>query len=134
MPDKKNKKQNNKKVNKKGEELSLPYEAVRAYNATGDETDPLGSWTGTARTGEAGPASIDSDNGHKSGDVSQSGILLPPREKAPRGGDMLPGMNGLPGGPFPVGEPVQHGVPGGKTYYNVKEPDQEVPTQDADDL
>jgi hypothetical protein len=125
MPDK-------KKLKKKHTDLSLPYEAARAYSDTGTETDPLGSWTGIGRTGEAGPE-VD-DTGHKPGDAGSSGILLPPRDRAPRGGALLPGENRLPGGPFPVGEPVQQGIPGGKTYQNVKEADDTAPTQDADDL
>lgn len=136
---------NKKNARTKADNLALPYEAVKAYGSAGEDTDPLGSWTGTARTGEAGPApedgpqtaapqAIDTDNGHKPGDVGMSGILLPPRERAPRGGDLLPGSNGLHGGPFPVGEPVQQGVPGGKTYLNVRSPDDSSPTQDADDL
>ncbi len=59
---------------------------------------------------------------------------MPPRNQLPRGSGKLPGDIGLPGIPFPISEPVQPGIPGGKTYLNVKDPESTSPTQDADDL
>ena len=51
---------------------------------------------------------------------SDTGLSLPGRV-IPDGGATIPGRQ------FPITDPVQQGIPGGKTYLNVKEQDTDGP-------
>lgn len=130
---------NKKNARTKEDSLALPYEAARAYNATGDEMDPLGSWTGNPTLGKKPDRSDKKDDNNpgsdrRDGNPSNQNIILPPYQRPPQGDIQLPGVNRPAGTPYPDDEPVQRGVPGGKTYLNVKSTDAEAPVQDADDL
>lgn len=139
---------NKKNHRTKEDSLALPYEAARAFNATGDETDPLGSYTGTPSSGrntqnntaENSRRNGDTSNSRRNGDTSSSrrngdtsneaqNISVPP-QRPPQGDIRFPGF----GTTFPIDEKPQPGIPGGKTYLNVKSTDAEAPVQDADDL
>ncbi len=131
---------NKKNARTKEDSLALPYEAARAFNATGEETDPLGSWTGNPTMGRKPNAPSDKreqndpDGIRREDDNPAQNIILPPYQRPPQGDIQLPGVNRPTGNPYPDDEPIQRGVPGGKTYLNVKSTDAEAPVQDADDL